>query len=378
MHASDPWHPTTAEALTKMNHFRTLTSAGLSLAMLATFAPIARADTVIDLERNRVVPVTLNENLSVRKSHQGDRISATVENDYDLPEGTELLGRVASVKRQNGDEPPYIAVTFDTLRLPDGSRQPIKAEPISMEGGLVKRDSRGRLMATRKVIRRDQAVLGGAVAGLVIGSILKKPFEGAVLGAVAGIIVGEDQKSLQENATLPKGTRMGALFDSPVHVAYNGSDWRARGYDDRYDDQYNDRDARRDDGYNTRNDHPVWRRVGGSESTSDRDFNITYRGRPLTFSERARPYRIGRTIMVPLVRTADQMDLTVDTDGPEGTLFVEGNDSRLRLEQGSSDYRLNGRSGTLTQAVSVRNGVTYVPLEILARMTDDPVREGGN
>lgn len=350
----------------------------MSLAMLATFAPIARADTVIDLERNRVVPVTLNENLSVRHSHQGDRFSATVENDYDLPEGTQLLGHVTSVKKQNGDEPPYIAVMFDTMRFPDGTRESIKAQPISMEGGLVKRDSRGRYMATRKVIRRDQAVLGGAVAGLIIGSILKKPFEGAVLGAVAGIIVGEDQKSKQENATLPRGTRMGALFDSPVHVAYNGSDWHA----DRYNDGYNDRDSRRDDGYAS--DRPAergWRRTdryGRTESTSERDFSITYRDRPLRFSPDARPYRIGRTIMVPLIRTAEQMDLTVDSNGADGRLVVEGNDSKLRLEQGSSDYRLNGRSGTLAQRVVVRNGVTYVPLEILAQMTEEPVREDGN
>lgn len=358
-----------------MINFRFATSGVLSAAMLTSFVPLARADTTISLERNRVVPVRLNKDLSIKKSHVGDRFSATVENDLDLPGGTEFLGRVTSVQKEHDDQPPYLAVVFDGVRLPDGTRASLKAVPVTMEGGVVKRDNRGRYYATRKVIRKDQAVLGGAVAGLVIGSILKKPFEGAVLGAVAGIVVGQDQKRLQETATLPKGTKLGALIDQPVQLAYNG-DWRGYDEDVVYQDDYRNRD-----GYAQRRDDRGWRRGDRRDSRDDygydRNIRITHQGRVLSYDADASPYRSGSAIMVPLGRTADQLGLEVNTYERDGTIMVDNGEATLRLEQGSTAYRLNGRSGTLSNEVSVRNGVTYVPLSILAKMKTEPILANG-
>ncbi|MEA2551894.1 MAG: hypothetical protein QOJ65_70 [Fimbriimonadaceae bacterium] len=351
--------------------------------MLAALVPMASADSAIDIERNRVVPVRLNDDLSIRYSERGDRFTATVDNDYDLPTGTQLMGRVLEVHRKADREAPYLEVGFDEIRLPDGTRESIKAAPVSMENGIVKRNRDGHYYATRKVVRRDQALAGGAIAGLVIGSIFKKPVEGAIIGAVAGIIVGEKQASIQETATLPRGSRMGAMFERPMHVVYTGTDWRRDAY------AYDRNDSRNDTTYDNRDDRG-WRttdtyrsdRSGQNERysetyRSDRAARITFRDRVLRFSGAAQPFYIGNTVMAPLSKTASQLGLTVDSYTSDGTILVEDSRNNLRLEQGSRDYRLNGRYGTMSKEVQVRDGVTYVPLEVLALMKREPIYANG-
>ena len=362
-----------------MINFRTATRPGIGIALLAALAPLAQADQHIDIEKNRVVPVILDQKLSVRDSRRGDRFTATVADDYDLPNGTRFYGRVLDVHKRSDIQPPFIEVEFDRLRLPDGTREDIRAQPISMDGGIVKKDRWGHYYASRKVYHRDQTVVGGAVVGLVLGSLVHRPVEGAIIGGLAGVIVGMDQRTLADNETIPRGTRMGALFENPVHMAYNRDDWRDRGYANNNDDNYNRRPADEDtydqDG-----------RYSGSDRTQrDRDYRgdyrdtrVTYRGNELRYSDDARPFWIGNVLMVPLTRTADQLDLSVDSYQSDNTIIVEGDNSNLRLEQGSRRYRLNGRYGTLTHELVVRNGVTFAPIEVLAAMKRQPVLVNGS
>ena len=336
-----------------MKQTRYLKSAGLSVALMAILAPIAKADTTIDLERNRVVPVRLNDDISIRHSRKGDRFSATVENDYDLPRGTRLMGRVLAVHKKSGLQPEYVELTFDRMTLPDGSREDIRAVPISLDSDAVRRDRNGRYYGTDKVIDRDKAVLGGALAGIVLGSIVHKPIEGAIIGAVAGVIIGQNQDSLTDNNVMRRGTRVGALFQRAVHVTYYqdrygndryGNDRYGdnrygdnRNDDDRYDDDrdgdlnkdrdpYNDRDTYNGrDTYNDR-DYGDTDRYG----RSGRDARITYMGRELRFTGAARPFWQGKTLLVPLFRAADQLDLDVNSRGAD-SYVVTDSDSTLRI-----------------------------------------------
>src|SRR2546421_725428 len=117
-----------------MINFRNVTKPGIGIALLAALAPLAQADQHIDIEKNRVVPVILDNKLSVRDSRRGDHFTATVADDYDLPNGTKFYGRVLDVHKRTDIQPPYIEVEFDRLRLPDGTREDIKAQPVSMDG----------------------------------------------------------------------------------------------------------------------------------------------------------------------------------------------------------------------------------------------------
>ncbi len=358
-----------------MIKLRTLNGAMLGITLLAVLAPLAKADQHIDIEKNRVVPVTLDDRLSVRDSRRGDRFSATVADDYDLPGGTKLYGRVLNVHKRSDIQPPYIEVEFDRMRLPNGVREDIQAQPVSMDSGVVKKDRWGRYQVSRQVWHRDQTVVGGAVVGLVFGSLVHRPVEGAIIGGLAGVIVGMDQQSMADKETMPRGTRLGAAFESPVHLAYNGNGWRR---DTGYNDQNANNGARPpyDDTYGQDGSYSGSGRTGGYRA--EREARISYRGNELHYSGGVRPYWMGDVLMVPLTRTADQLDLTVTGDRAGNTILVEGDTSVLRLEQGSGSYRLNGKYGTLRHEVIVRDGVTFSPIEVLAAMKRQPIFVNGS
>lgn len=374
-----------------MRNIQILKNSGLAVAFLAALAPFARADTSIDIEKNRVIPVRLNDDISIRHSRRGDRFSATVENDYDLPRGTRLQGHVVSVHKKSDLQPEYIELTFDRMNLPDGSIEDIRAVPISLDSNAVRRDRNGRYYGTDKVIDRDKAVLGGALAGIVLGSIVHKPIEGAIIGAVAGVIIGQNQDSYGDNSVMRRGTRVGALFQRAFRVDYTGGRYGNDRYgndrygNDRYgddrdrNDRYdNDRDE--DDGYyrgsnRDRYDQTSSDPYGWNDRLSRND-RIVYLGRELRFTGAARPFWQGKTLLVPLYRAADQLDLRVDSRGRDSYIVTDA-DSTLRIEQGSRDYRLNGRNDTMAVKVTDRDGVIYLPIEILAQLKRDPVYLNG-
>lgn len=359
-----------------MSRFSIVSVPMLGFVVMAALAQIARADEHIDIEKNRVVPVTLDDRLSVRDSRRGDRFSATVADDYDLPGGTKLYGRVLDVHKRTDIQPPYIEVEFDRMKLPNGIREDIKAQPVSMDSGVVKKDRWGHYEVSRQVWHRDQTVVGGAVVGLVVGSLIHRPVEGAIIGGLAGVIVGMDQQKMADDETMPRGTRIGAAFEAPVHLAYNGNDWAGdRGYANERNS--NDTDRRPgEDTYDQSGRYSDSGRTGGYRT--ERETHITYRGNELRYAGSERPYWIGDVLMVPLTRTADQLDLSVDGNRPDHMILVEGDTSVLRLEQGSGSYRLNGKYGTLAHEVIVRDGVTFAPIEVLAAMKRQPILVNGS
>ncbi|HVL39979.1 MAG TPA: stalk domain-containing protein, partial [Fimbriimonadaceae bacterium] len=235
----------------------------------------------------------------------------------------------------------------------------------------------------------DQFVIGGVVGGFVLGSLIKKPFEGAFVGALAGIIMAEANKK-QNDVAIKRGTRMGALFERDLRISYDGrwdGDYRRndewnRNDDYRRDDDWNrDDDWRRDDDWQRQDE---WRREDYQRTDEwrqdpyGREIEVKYGNRILRFARNEAPYRLGGTVMVPLERTAAQLGLDVSKSAGGRTILVEDEESLLKLEQDSADFRLNGRRGTLPRNVVSRDGVIYVPVEALAQMKREFVYVNGS
>lgn len=368
-----------------MQHRSLALTATTALVMATTAAALAET---VRLDRNQVIPVVLQDELSSEESRRGDRFYAVVENGYDLPRGTRFSGRVIDAQRRRGDRPAYLEAEFNEIVLPDGKRTRIRAIPISLNDRNVRRDRDGRIRTTETVVRKERVVGTGALAGLVIGALTKKPFEGLVWGTIAGILVAEGQSSEAQNGNirLRGGSRVGVMFEDSVTVDLGNNRYDDWNRNDRNDDWGRDDPFRRDDRY-PRDDE--WNRDDRrdqdryDEWQRDDRYNdlarieIRYRNDVLRFSRGEEPYRIGDTIMVPLERTARQLDLDVEMVRGSNVIWVEDEDSVLKIEQGTRTYRLNGSRGTLPRDVARRDGQIFVPLEVLAKMKTIPVYANG-
>lgn len=344
-------------------------SAVLTLALVL---PAAMAQN-IDIRSNTVVPVVMEDELSFKSSREGDRFFAVVEEGRDLPRRSRLEGRIINIERQRGDQPAFMDVEFDTLHLPDGTRERIRAVPIALDSKYVSRDRDGRLVAKKGAVRKDQYVWGGVLGGAILGSILgRKTFEGAFVGAIAGIILAETN-SKQEEVALKRGTRLGALFENDVRITFDDNWDRTddpRYRTDRYD-RFDRQDQRGSDSYQRRED-----RLERYDGRYPATIQVEYDGRDLRFGNADRPYRNGESVMVPLQRVAGQMGIAVEVVGK--TVYLEDEDSILRLEQDSTAYRLNGKRGHLSKEVVKRGNTVYVPLEVLATMKRQPIYVNGD
>jgi hypothetical protein len=355
----------------------------LGVSALLMAAPVLSEAARITLRRDTVLPVVFNERLTIKENRSGDRFSARLDDNRDFPRGTTLNGRVVSVRQAREGQPAYMDLEFTEMLLPNGNRVRLRAVPIPLNDKYVERDRDGRIRARKNVVRQEQAVIGGALGGLVIGSLIKKPVEGALLGTLAGVILAQTGATTDNNTVVSKDQKMGALIERDVTIDTYGDDRYGR--DDR-DDRYGRRDDRydRDDRYgrndrNDRNDRP--RSEDGQWERDDRyrdDIAIRTGSRELRFSQRERPYRLGDTVMVPIQRTADQLGLNVERVRNSGVIYIDGDDFAVKLAQDSREYRVNGRRATLDRAVVERDGVLYAPIEVFAEIKRESLYVNGN
>jgi hypothetical protein len=356
-----------------------MTCFALAASLVMAVPALAEASRVT-LRKNTVIPVVFEDSLSLKNNRRGDTFWARVDNDRDLPRGTRLVGRITDIQPKRGDRPAYMDLEFNGLVLPSGARVAMRGFPVSMDSRYVRRGRDGRFEATGELVRRDQTVIGTTVGGLLLGSILKKPFEGAFIGALAGIVLAETQNSNAGGVAVQRGARVGALLDRDLTFTW---DARQAPGDDRWDDRRNDRwDDRRDDRWDDRRDdrrNDRWddrwddRNDGG---WNDR-IEIAFRNRALRFNRNEEPYRIGNTVMVPLEATARQVNLSVDLLRGSRAILLEDREVLVRLEQDSREYSLNGRRGNLSRPVTVRNQIVYVPLELFSMVRPNSMTMNG-
>lgn len=337
--------------------------APVALVSLVSGSALAQSYDRIVIRDNEVIPVKFEKSINAKSAKRGDRISAMVDGDRYLPDGTRLVGRIAEVQRKDGDRKAFAELEFTELELPNGQRVQIDAYPVPLDSKSVTRDRNGRMEA-KKGTRRDNVVIGSTVGGLILGSLIKKPLEGAIIGVLGGILVAEtDALNTNGELIVDKGQKMGAAFDREVVV-----DWRDRDYrNDRYDDR--DRDDRdRDD-----RDYDVDR-----DDRYDRsDIRIEFQDKELRFNRDEMPYRDGSVTMVPLGDMASQLDLEISRTS-NGIFYLEDEDNTVKLEQNKSEFRLNGKRVSLPKAIVVRDGVTYVPIEAFAAIKRDSLYVNGS
>lgn len=344
--------------------------APVALIALISGPATAQSSDRIVIRDNEVIPVKFEKAVNAKSAKRGDRISAMVDGDRYLPEGTRLVGRVVEVQRKDGSRKAYAELEFNEIELPNGQRVRVDAYPVPLNDRSVSRDRNGRMEA-KKGTRRDNVVIGSTVGGLILGSLIKKPFEGAIIGALGGILVAEtDAMNTSGELIVDKGQRMGAAFDREVVI-----DWRDRDYrSDRDRDRDRDRDDWDRDDRDRRDDRDDYDR---QDDRYDRnDIVIEFDRRELRFDRDQAPYRAGSTIMVPLGDMASQLKLEVSrTSG--GVFYVEDEDNSIKLEQNKSEMRLNGKRTNLPRAIAEKDGVTYVPIEVFAAIKRDSLYVNG-
>lgn len=337
---------------------------------------------------NTVIPVVFEDNLSFRENRRGDRFYARVEGSRDLPSGTRLEGVVNDMRPARDGRPAYMDVEFRGAVLPGGQRIEIQAIPVSLDSRAIRRSRDGRLTADASKVRSEHYVVGGVVGGLAVGSLVKKPFEGAFIGALAGILISEAERNRTKNAdvVIRRGQRMGALIERDFNFDGGGRFDRNDRYDNSDRDRFDLRPNRNDrydgsDRYENREDSD---RYDNSDRYQDRNaryeddrrLELSHNGKLVRFGE-VQPYRVGDTWMVPLVRTAESLGLQVQSLASDRFILIEDEDSILRLEQDSAEYRLNSKRGSMSRAVNRRDDETFVPLEILAAAANGRVTANG-
>jgi hypothetical protein len=354
--------------------------AAFGASLLAVAVPVLSHAGTIFLARDTVVPVVIENDLTMRRVREGDRFTAHVDGDRDLPVRTRLIGRVRRVETERREQKGFVDLEFTDVILPDGSRHAIRAIPVSLDSRYTDRRDDGRIVVKEDARKKEGYVLGGTVGGFILGSIIHKQAEATVLGALAGVIAAEADRSNDGNTVLRKGQRVGALIERDTTLeTYGRTDGRNDG---RRRDRYDDRDYDRRDGdrYDRRNDRDRDGRDRDDRydrNRDDRDLIVTYDDKDLRFDRDAQPYREGETYMVPLEETAEQLGLSVEK-GRSKAIYLEFEDSSLRLEQGSNEARLNGRRVTLTSSVTEKDGVIYAPVDILASIARGKILVNGN
>ena len=162
---------------------------------------------------NSVIGLQTEARLSSETARVEDRVEAKVTRDVRvgtvvaIPAGSRAIGSVIQVdKGGKFKERARLAIRFNTLVLPDGTRLPMSTETIYRDG-----EAPGNSAAAK--------VGGGAAAGAILGALIggaKGAAIGATVGAGGGAAVVEHGDP--SAATLPAGTPLTVRLLTPVTV----------------------------------------------------------------------------------------------------------------------------------------------------------------
>lgn len=331
-------------------------SRNLAIFALTTLAMTANAQTV-RIQAREIIPITFESSIG-SSCRSGDKFFARVSDDRYLPRGTRLEGRVVRINRSRDRRPSSVDLDFDTVILPWGQRERIDAVPVPLNYRDDRyRDDRYRddrwNSRDRDDRDREKAVVSGALGGLILGSTVKKPFEGAMAGLIAGMIYADSQSSRGGSTYIRSGERMGAYLErTMVFELRDPNIWERNRDRDRYDDRNGDRGDRYGNG----------------------SCQVTYRDRDLRFGNDCSPYQQGNTWMLPLDETCRQLGLKSDFDERRGRIYVEDDANYAVCELDSNEYRFNGKNMKFQRNITRKNGVIYVSSELFREMRGNEFR----
>ena len=177
------------------------------------------------LPQNTYIRLRMNQTVSSGTARAGDRFTATVITPVYasgievIPAGATVEGRVtSSVQAQTRGREGQLALAFDTLVLPDGSKKQLDGElsdlqdekggEVDSENGVAGRDSTSRTVKT---------IGGGGIGGAVLGGVLgggKGAAIGGAIGAgagVAGVLLTKGNE-----AVVKGGSELGLITSAPI------------------------------------------------------------------------------------------------------------------------------------------------------------------
>jgi hypothetical protein len=177
------------------------------------------------LDTNQYFRLRMNQSLNSATSRMGDRFKATVVTPVYasgvavVPAGSTIEGRVtSSVPARSRGREGQLAVAFDTLVLPDGTRHQLDGVLTELQD-----DRRGEVDAENEVSGRSSEkrnigyIGGGTAGGAILGGVMggaKGAGIGAILGAgagVAGVMLTKGNE-----AELRSGTELGMVTTRPM------------------------------------------------------------------------------------------------------------------------------------------------------------------
>jgi hypothetical protein len=339
---------------------------------VTAFSPASAAVArTIRLDAGSVIPVRLNDKLSSADSRKGDTFTATVKTsdgeDYGLPDGTKVDGRVTGARPQRDKDAGVIEVSFERIRLPDGHSYAIDGSLIGLDNKSVERRANGRLVATPSHQNDRLTYAGyGAGAGLIVGILTRRPIEDAVLGGLLGYGFSALQKNHSDarDVVLKPGTEMGVRIDKRAVLTDYESTGDSQTPRDSEEGHYRISTDRRDYGVGARTDE---RR----DTTNVGDVGVMIDDRDVRFESGERPI-ITRNdvVLVPVVPVLHAARIPYTYNGRTETLRATGSAEPVRATIGSRIAVVNGSDRVRLEApVQRRNGVLYAPMKFLALAT---------
>ena len=177
------------------------------------------------LETSQYFRLRMNQTLNSATTRMGDRFKATVVTPVYasgvavVPAGSTIEGRVtSSVPARSRGREGQLAVAFDTLVLPDGTRHQLDGVMTELQD-----DRRGEVDAENEVSGRSSEkrnigyIGGGTAGGAILGGVIgggKGAGIGAILGAGAGVAGVMLTKG--HDAELRSGTELGMVTTRPI------------------------------------------------------------------------------------------------------------------------------------------------------------------
>jgi hypothetical protein len=386
------------------------------LIWIALALPLLAGADSVKLYRDDVIPVVMKTELNFKTTQEGDTFTAEVADSKMLPQGSKIEGVVNRIEQKQDKRPAFMDIEFTTIILPDGHRTDFHGTPIALSKDYVTRDKYGRWEA-KKGVKKETVVLGATAGGLILGSLIHKPFEGAFIGALLGILGAETDKDHigDGDIVVPKGSKVGARVDEDLAIqfdgrwdnngskdakdgydkeGYNSAGYDRSGYDrkGRYDAKYDttkgnsddfnsagfdkygyDRDGR----YNARYDTTRTAREQGRDRKAAAVGEIEIDGKTMTYRDDVRPYRHGWIVMVPLRSTGEQLGFRVSKDDSDNTYRLESDSNVLVLEHEGKGYSLNNQRGSLPTEIEVKDGVAYAPIDTFTMLVKGSVYVNG-
>jgi hypothetical protein len=148
---------------------------------------------------------TLQYALDSKTAYVGENVVLT---NAGSPDGSvnraTILGTVTDVTRPSQGRTAQVAIHFDSLLLPDGSRTPVDGIVISMK------------VKTKSNVAKE---VGGALIGMLAGNALGKTLGvngGGVVGAIGGYMIAKDNRS---DVVIPANTDVTVRLVNPRRQA---------------------------------------------------------------------------------------------------------------------------------------------------------------